>query len=169
MKNIAICLGCDEYSKLTRLNGAVADCKRVYDVLVSSGLYDATASKLLLSPTLQDARACLNDVAGCKDLGVLTCYFAGHGGMKSGTFYLCFSDADLDKLSTTSLPIIDLFTVVGEIAPRQANFIIDACQAAGAMFDLNALMKPEIIGRAGSSSIAFLAASASDQYFSGPQ
>jgi len=54
--------------------------------------------------------------------------------------------------------------VVGEIAPRQANFIIDACQSAGAMFDLNALMKPEIIGRAGSSSIAFLAASASDQY-----
>jgi hypothetical protein len=166
MKNIAICLGCDEYSKLSRLNGAVADCKRVYDALLSSGLYDATASGLLLSPTLQDARACLNDVAGCKDLGVLTLYFAGHGGMKSGTFYLCFGDADLDKLSTTSLPIIDLFTVVGEIAPRQANFIIDACQAAGAMFDLNALMKPEIIGRAGSSSIAFLAASASDQYAS---
>jgi hypothetical protein len=164
MKNIAICIGCDEYSKLTRLNGAVADCRRVYDALASSSLYDQPASRLLLSPTLRDARSCLNDVASCKDLGVLTFYFAGHGGIKSGTFYLCFRDSDLDRLSTTSLPILDLFTVVGEIAPRQANFIIDACQAAGAMFDLNALMKPEIIGRAGSSSIAFLAASASDQY-----
>jgi len=77
MKNIAVCLGCDEYSKLSKLTGAAADCKRVYDILISSGLYDAHASRLLLSPTLQDARSCLNDVAGCRDLGVLTIYFAG--------------------------------------------------------------------------------------------
>lgn len=164
MKNIAICLGCDQYTSLTELNGAAADSKRVYDILLSSGLYDASASKLLLSPTLQEVRSCLNEIAAYRDLGVLTIYFAGHGGLKAGTFYVCFSDADLDKLSTTALPILDLFTVVGEMAPRQANFILDACQAAGAMFDLNTLMKPEVIGRAGSSSIAFLAASGSDQY-----
>jgi hypothetical protein len=164
MKNIVICLGCDDYTNLTGLNGAVADCKRVSEMLLSSDLYDAHASQVLLSPTLKEVRSCLNDVASYRELGVLTIYFPGHGGIKAGTFYLCFSDADLDKLSTTALPILDLFTVVGEMAPRQANFILDACQAAGAMFDLNALMKPEVIGRAGSSSIAFLAASGSDQY-----
>jgi len=163
-RNVAICIGCDDYALLQELGGAEADSEAFYEALTASGLYDTGGSRLLLSPTIQEARSCLNEIAAYKDLTVLTFYFAGHGAIKSGTFYLCFSDSDPDRFSTTSLPAVDLFTVISEIQPRQVNFVIDACQSAGAMFDLNALMKPDVIGRAGSSSIAFLAASASDQY-----
>lgn len=164
MINIAVCIGCDEYDHLGSLRGAVTDSTRTFELLTASNLYDPAKSKLLRSPTAQDVRAALDSLASERDLGVLTFYFAGHGAVKAGTYYLCCRDADPQKLSTTSLPIVYFFTVIGELQPRQVNFVIDACQAGGSMFDIGTLTKPDVIGPSGSCSIAFLAASASDQY-----
>ncbi len=162
--NVVLCIGCDEYDRLTRLGGAVADGERVYRHLTESGLYSTTRSQFLKSPTLDEVREALSKVADMYPLGIVTFYFAGHGAMKAGSFFLCLRDTDARKLSTTSLPIAHLFTVVGEIQPRQVNVIVDACQAGGSVLDIYALTKPEVLGDAGSSSIAFLAACASTQY-----
>jgi hypothetical protein len=162
--NLTICIGCDEYEHLDSLHGAVSDSKRVFEALTGSKLYDESNSSLLLSPTLDQVRGCLREVTASGAPETITIYFAGHAGMKAGTFYLCLRDSDLKMLSTTAFAIAELFAVIGEMQPRQVNFVLDACESAGAMFDLHALLKPEIIGQSGSSSVAFLAACASDQY-----
>jgi hypothetical protein len=157
-------VGCDHYDQLPNLNGAERDAKAIFDLLLGSALYDSAISALLLSPTLIEVRRALDGIARVSDLTLLTVFFAGHGASKHGTYYTCVRDSNVDRLSTTALSIVELFALTGELRPKQVNFVIDACQAGAAMFDMYALMKPEIIGYAQSSSIAFLAAAAANQY-----
>lgn len=165
--NVLICVGCDTYdnnAELPTLRGAERDAESVFELLVTSSLYATGKVYLLRSPTTAEVRSCIGEIAKLKNLGVLTFYFAGHGEFKSGTFYLCPRDSDIERLSTTAIPISYLFTVAGEIKPRQVNFIVDACKAGGAIVDVPVLTKAEVIGEADASSIAFLAACGANQY-----
>lgn len=164
--NILISIGCDKYHSMNDLACAEADAKAIFDLLTNAGdPYSAEPSKLLLSPTLAQAREVLNMAfplkSGCD---CVTFFFAGHGEVVGGNFYLCMSDSEGDKLSTTAFSINSLFSVVNEFKPAQVNIVIDACRAGGSSFDLGTLVKPEITGSSASSSVAFLGACGVDQY-----
>ncbi len=164
---LLISIGCNSYDHLNELYGAEQDATSIFTVLTKSGDYDSDKSKLLLSPTQAEIIAVLNEVLfSNSQIDVFTIFFAGHGGVKQGTYYLCGSDADPDKFSASALPLISLFTRISEKKPSQANVILDACQSGGAMRDTASLLKEEIIGDISSSSVSLLAACASIQYAS---
>lgn len=164
---ILISIGCNDYQHLDKLYGAEQDARDVFDVLTQKEDYDRKKSRLLLSPTYGEIIAALDEVLSFRSLvEVFTLLFAGHGGVKQGNYYLCAKDTHSDRLSTTALPLVTLFTIISEKRPLQANVILDACQAGGAMRDTAALMKPEIIGDIEASSVSLLAACALSQYAS---
>jgi hypothetical protein len=163
--NALLCVGCNRYTHLPDLSGAEKDAKTVYSVLENGGMkYSDSASLLLLSPTAPEITAALNQISSSgSEVETLTFFFAGHGGVKAGSFYLCTSESTTDRLSMTAYPIVSLFQMIGEFSPRQVNIIIDACEAGGSAYDLPNLLKPEIAGSANSSSVAFLGACTANQ------
>lgn len=95
-----------------------------------------------------------------------TFFFAGHGGLSRGTYYLCPVDARQDRLSTTGFALSHLFEFINELGAAHCNLILDACNAGGLVSDIGALLKPEIIGKANTVGISIFASSAADQYAS---
>lgn len=163
--NFLICIGCDAYDFLSPLDCAEADAKAMFDILTTAGdPYSIDHAVLLRSPTTEQARQALTQVfplkPGCDSV---TFFFAGHGGMAGGSFFLCLSDCQGDKLSTTGLSISSLFTMINQFRPIQVNLVIDACSAGGSSSDLGTLIKTEFSGSSTSSSIAFLGACCVDQ------
>lgn len=168
MTRVLLSIGCNRYRHLNPLNGAEQDATNVFELLTgAAGDYDLDKSKLLLSPTHSELMAGLEEVLFSDvPVDVFTIFFAGHGGVKQGNYYLCVADTHPDRLSTTGLALVNLFTMISERKPQQANVIMDACQSGGAMRDTASLMKPEIIGDVNSMSVSFLAACASSEYAS---
>src|ERR1035437_7992216 len=153
--NVLLCIGCDTYDFLSGLSGAERDAEDVSALLASQpDGYDSGASALLLSPNLSSIQTALNAVLSSgANVDVFTFFFAGHGEVKAGSFYLCVRDSTPDRLSTTAFPMISLFSVINELHPSQVNIVIDACHAGGSSFDLNQLAKPVAIGSSDASSI----------------
>lgn len=165
MMRILLSVGCNRYSTLNTLCGAERDATSIYGTLVDSTKhYSSEHSALLLSPSKSDFDTALDKiVALSQPLDVFTLYFSGHGGVKDARFFFCFSDTNTNRLSTTAYPLLSLFPVLSELQPRQINVIIDACQSGGISYDMNAIIKPELLGPRESTSISFLAATASDE------
>src|SRR5918993_829763 len=158
-------IGCDAYSHLDGLDGAERDSERIFQALVEdAGDYDRDLSVSLRSPTMEEIDRAIEGLFDLRDLDILTFFFAGHGGVKYGTSYLCPSNTRPDKLSATALSLPDLLTKLAELRPRQVNVVMDSCQSGGAMLDMNSLLKPEVLTGLNSPSISFLAAAAPDQY-----
>ena len=163
--NALLCIGCNAYDHLQVLEGAEKDAKEVFALLSGqNGFYDQEASCVLFSPASIELKDALNKVfpAG-KEIDVFTFFFAGHAGVKAGSFYLCARESESERFSTTAFPITSLFSIINEFRPRQVNIVVDACEAGGASFDLAQLLKPEVIGNSEASSITFLGACSSDQ------
>ena len=166
-RRAALVVGCNDYSHLNPLFGACSDAEKFYQALISEsiGAYDADSSVLLLSPVLEEFRRALERVLfRSSGADVFTLFFAGHGGVKGGSYYLCFQDTNAERMSTTAQPLNALFTVLNESCPAQTNIIIDACNAGGLVGDLSTLLKPEVLGASGSPSISLLAAASADEY-----
>lgn len=164
---ITLSIGCDVYEHLASLSGAEKDAKDVFKVLTDNqlGEYDPKLSVLLLSPTREEMiRVFGNRILNSKPIDTLTIFFAGHGCLSHGSYYLCTRDSDPSMLSTSAMGLPTLFEIINEIAPSQCNLIIDACQAGGVVADLGNLLKPELIGKAQSSGISIFATSASDEF-----
>ena len=121
-------------------------------------------SRVLLSPTKNAIEEALNKAfPKGKEIDVFTFFFAGHAGVKNGSFFLCSRESDSERLSTTAFQISYLFLIINEFRPRQVNIVVDACEAGGSSFDLAQLLKAEVIGHSEASSITFLGACSSDQ------
>jgi len=163
--NFLICIGCDKYDSLGSLACAEADAKAVFDILTTAGdPYSTDHAILLRSPTTEQVRLALARIFPLKsECDSITFFFAGHGGMAGGSFFLCLSDCQSDKLPTTGFPISSLFTIINEYKPIQVNLVIDACSAGGSSSDLGTLIKAEFTGSSTSSSISFLGACCIDQ------
>jgi uncharacterized caspase-like protein len=168
VKRALVAVGCDQYDHLAELHGAEQDAAAMREQLVAPrGDYDADVSVLLLSPSVDEIVSALSGLPfGASELESLTFFFAGHGGEKSGTYYLCARDTDPSRLSTTGLAVNRLLSVISELAPLQANVIIDACQSGSAMLDSVGLLRADALGlgKPGALSIAFLAACGPDEY-----
>src|SRR5664280_1088146 len=166
-RRVLIAIGCNEYAGYLPLHGAETDGRRIFESLIKPnvGDYDLVASALLLSPTLNDVQAALTQILfSGQPIDTLTVFFAGHGEVKAGSFYMCLRDTRSDALSATALSLSDLFLKIGEARPSQSNIIIDACESGGLISDLGVLLKSELLGNAGTPGITLLATSARDQY-----
>lgn len=154
------------YDDALQLTGAEADATRIFEALVrpDTGWYDGTRSRLLLSPTLDMVRAALRDMLFKPPaVETFTFYFAGHGGVSAGSFYMWLRDTTVTGQSASALALADLFRNVNEASPRQTNIIIDACESGGLIEDLGVLLKPELLGDAGTPALTLVATSARNQ------
>lgn len=160
-------VGCVEYTdtSLTRLPGALVDADKMHTALCSPAIGDCALlhSQKLLSPTRLQLEDALRKLLARSDFDVFTFYFAGHGEVRNGTFYMLLRDSEWSFLSGTSLPITTLFQYINECRPRQVNIIIDACKAGGLGLDLSQALKPDLLRAGLSCAISVFAATHVDQ------
>lgn len=169
MNAYLVSIGCDKYQSetLNDLSGAENDASAIYDVLVDSeySIYEKESSYLLKSPVISDVKETLEEVLFDKECpDIFTFFFAGHGGVVDGTYYLCLNETKTDRMSFTGLPLTEIFRIVSSSKVKHVNLVIDACNTAGLVNDLMSLIKPELMGAKGSFGISILAAAASDEY-----
>lgn len=166
---VLLALGCDhyDYEPLGRLNGAENDAAAVFDHLVTNGwgAYDKACSRLLRSPTLEEVQKEVAQILfNNGPLVEFTFFFAGHGGVKDGAYYLCVKNSQVDRFSLTALSMTQLFAWLNEAKAAHTNIIIDACESGGVVHDITTLLNPNVIGKTGSLALSILAASGSDEY-----
>jgi len=163
---ILLSIGCDDYRHASKLRGAVKDATSIFSSLVGSEehQYDPDRSKLLISPSAQTLRnelaKILYDNAG---LTVFTLYFAGHAAVVDETLYLAPVDTMLDRIPATAIGFPDVLRTTAGARPKQANFVIDACNAAGLGFDIGSILKRTIVGNSDTMGISFVASAAAEQ------
>ncbi len=78
-------------------------------------------------------------------------YFAGHGMVNDGMFYLCLSDTSLSDLAGTAVSSLELDESFSGFAGRGLLFILDCCQSASF-----AELTPSFFRRLGSSEYKIL-------------
>lgn len=165
---VLLCVGCNRYANASQLTGAEGDAQRMFDSLIHKdrGDYDVLTSQLLLSPSLSEVRKALFEVLFKLNTGVdtFTFYFAGHGAVQAGSFYLCLQDAVPEALSMTALSLGELLRAVNNAAPTQTNIIMDACNSGGLIKDLGTLLTADGMGETASPGVTLVATSAMDQY-----
>ena len=163
---VLLCVGCDDYENANQLNGAEQDATRVYEVLIKEniGEYDRDRSRLLLSPRVDEVRQAVQTLLFSNGkIDTFTFFFAGHGGLRAGSFYMWLRDTRAEAQSLSAFSLSDLFRSLNESAPAQSNIIIDACESGGLIADLGVLLKTELIGDAGTPGVTLLATSAKNQ------
>lgn len=164
-----ISIGCNSYdyeNSFKSLTGAEFDARRIFNALIKpdTGDYDLSRSKLLLSPSIGEVRSALREVLfSTGTIDTFSFFFAGHGGVQAGSFYMCVRDSTPATFSMSAYSLSDLFRSLNEAAPAQTNIIIDACESGGLVSDLGALLKRETIGDAGTPGVTLVATSAQNQ------
>src|SRR5215472_15803802 len=131
---LLLSVGCDTYSYAPSLNGAVKDSERIYSALVGGQehQYDTGRSKLLVSTSAECFRKSLPDILyNTPNISVFTLYFAGHASVLDETLYLAFSDTDPDRIAITAIGFPEVLRATAGARPKQANFILDSCNAGG--------------------------------------
>lgn len=165
MRRLLIAVGCNRYDHLGGLSSAEIDAEKMYSALTRPeiGEYDPSCSILLRSPTSEDVRRAVCEALFSGGVDTFTFFFAGHGGVKSGSFYMCLRDSRSDALSGTAFSLSALLLSLGEAAPRQSNIIIDACESGGLIADLGVLLKGDVLGNANTPGITLFATSAQNE------
>lgn len=163
---VLLAIGCDNYANVKSLNSAERDAKSIYSSLVGDDehQYSPIHSKLLLSPTSAEFRNSLSDVLyGTPNIAVFTLFFAGHGAVHDETLYLALSDVMADRIPATAIGFPEVLRSTAGARPKQANFMLDACNAGGLGFDIGSILKRTIVGDSNTIGISFVAAAAADQ------
>jgi hypothetical protein len=163
---VLLSVGCDEYLHASKLNGAVRDAKSVFSALVGEQehQYDSGHSKLLVSPTAEDFRKALSDILyGNPEVTVFTLFFAGHAAVFDETLYLALRDTLPERIPATAIGFPEVLRATTGARPKQANFILDACNAAGLGFDIGSILKRTIVGNSDTMGISFVASAAAEQ------
>ena len=161
-----LAIGCNHYDHQQDLGSAESDATRIYEALIREGVgdYDSACSMLLLSPTLDEVRRAFRKILPSCRLETFTFHFAGHGSVHAGGFYMWLRDSTSSATSLTALSLSELFRSLSDFAPYQSNVIIDACQSGGLIADLSVLLKPELLGDAGTPGLTLVATSAQNQF-----
>lgn len=171
-KRILFCVGCNDYldtAAFDTLGSAEKDATSIYEAL-SDGRpadYDADGSRLFLSPELDEIRSELKSlILQSGPIDTLTFFFAGHGTVNKGSLYLCVKDTYSNALSVSAFSVSDLLRMVADQQIKHTNIIIDACQSAALLADLNVILKHDAIGARDTPGLTLLAMAASDEYAS---
>lgn len=163
---VLLAIGCNAYDHAADLMGGEVDARKLFDVLTreSVGDYHPEASQLLLSPTLDEVRSALAKALTTHGrLDTFTFYFAGHGAVGAGSFYMAVKDTCPEAQAFTALALSDLLRMLNEAAPSQSNLVIDACEGGGMIEDLGQVLKAGLRGDAGTPGITLLAMAAQNQ------
>jgi len=164
---LLLAIGCDAYDGAATLSGAEHDALRVFEALTKEtvGDYDPVRSQLLLSPTSDEVRAAIRQVLYSHGpVDTFAFFFAGHGGVRAGSFYMWLRDTSGEAQSVSALALSDLLRNLAEVGPAQSNIIIDACESGGLIADLGVMLKSDVMGNAGTPGVTLVATSAQDQY-----
>ncbi len=167
MRRAVLAIGCDTYDHVRSLEGAEFDATRLYGELVKPevGDNDPVKSILLLSPTLSEVRDAFSRVVySDDDLESLTIYFAGHGAIDVGGFYMLMRDSRDGRLSTSAYWLSEIFATIASKPPMVTSIILDACFSGGLANDVHVLVRPEIQGDAGSPAVILLAMASRDEF-----
>jgi len=163
---VLLAVGCNHFDHATQLTGAEKDAERIFNALINPdiGQYDPKLSRLVLSPTLEQMRENIKLVLfNSGSIGTFTFFFAGHGGVSAGSFYMWVRDSRPNAQSMTALSLADMFRSLNESSPRQSNIIIDACESGGLITDLGVLLKPDLLGDVGTPALTLVATSSQNQ------
>lgn len=163
---VLLAIGCNSYAHADQLGGAERDAQRVFDALIKPevGEYDVNHSRLLLSPTYEATRQALKEALfAIPNLESFTFFFAGHGCVSAGAFYMWLQDSSPIGLSMSALSLADIFRSLNEAGPLQSNIIIDACESGGLIEDLGILLKPGLLGNTGTPGLTLVATAAQNQ------
>ncbi|MCU6502428.1 caspase family protein [Rugamonas sp. A1-17] len=165
---LLLAIGCNAYDAddIENLSSAESDAQRIFDALLPAacGDYSPTQSVLLLSPLVDDVRAALRKILSVSEpIDTFTFYFAGHGSVRTGSFYMWLKDSTSAGLSMSAFALADLFRNINDVKPLQTNIIIDACESGGLINDLSVLLKSSEMGNANTPGITLLATSAQDE------
>lgn len=157
---VLLCVGCNAYEHATALFGAEADATRIYRALISenAGGYDDSVSELKLSPTLGELREAVRQTLfrSTERIDTFTFFFAGHGAVQAGGFYMWLRDTTASAQSMTGFSLSELLRGVAEAGPSQTNIIIDACHSGGLIKDLSGLLAADRMGRPTALALLFL-------------
>lgn len=167
MKHHLIAIGCNSYDHVSSLEGAEGDATRIFNLLTDDrhGDCNRDSSTLVLSPSLTQLKEKLLIATSKISQGdIITIFFAGHGHVKAGIFYLCLRDTQPDRIGLTGLPLNSLLSLLRELGPKHANLVIDACNSGGVIGDFARALSPDNVGSSGTIGISLLAACAQDQY-----
>jgi hypothetical protein len=164
---VLVSIGCDAYENADTLAQAERDARRVFDTLIRPevGDYDPHRSRLVLSPSLEELKAALLEAlfGSAEHIETLTFYFAGHGTVHAGSFYMWVRNSRHEAQSMTAFSLGDLFRMVKELAPSQTNIVIDACESGGLVKDLGDLLNADRLGEVRTPGISLLASAAMNQ------
>src|SRR5258708_5500949 len=141
---VLLSVGCDDYLHAPKLDGAVKDANSIFSALVGDQehQYSAEHSKLLLSPSSEHFRKTLSETLYNKpEVTVFTLFFAGHATVFDETLYLALEDTLPDRIPATAIGFPEVLRTTTGARPKQANFILDACNAAGLGFDIGSILK----------------------------
>lgn len=168
MTRIAIVCACDIFSadvQLGPLPGTRIDGRRIFSLLTNPefGEYDSAASQYLQNPSRADIFDALLQTSEYTDITTFTIYFATHGFVEHGQFFICLSDTRTAKLSLSALSASSLFEFIRDIGARHTNLILDTCQSGGLGTGLSTLLSASSLGDAGSLSISIFGAAMRDQ------
>jgi hypothetical protein len=163
---VLLSIGCDDYLHASKLNGAVKDARSIFSALVGGQehQYDEERSKLLISPTAEEFRRTLSELLySNSSITVFTLFFAGHATVFDETLYLAPNDILPDRVPATAVGFPEILRTTAGARPKQANFVLDACNAAGLGFDIGSILKRTIVGNSDTMGISFIASSAAEQ------
>ncbi len=145
---VVIGVGSYESPAIPHLRYTVPDAEAIYETLVGPAGFKKDNVLLLTDrserkPTLRNIKWALGTFLGRsaqKDDTVLI-FFAGHGAPEVDTRgierdglakYLIPSDADIDDLYSTALPMDELQTIFGRIEAERVVMFLDACYSGAA-------------------------------------
>lgn len=167
MRRVLISIGCDKYDYCQQLSGAEKDASSIVSALAGEELLPFNSCDVLelKSPTSGEMRSSIANLdMPIGQIDTLVFFFAGHGCVNSGSFYMCLKDTQPGKLSTTAYSLADLFLLIQEFRPRHANIVIDACESGGVIADIKSALKSSDFGNYETTGISIFAACARDQY-----
>jgi hypothetical protein len=146
----AVVIGIGNYESpgIPRLKYTVSDAEAIYQTLIGPAGFKKDNVLLLTDrtdrkPTLRNIKWALGTFLGrsaLKDDTVMI-FFAGHGAPEVDTRglerdglakYLIPSDADIDDLYSTALPMDELQTIFGRIEAERVVAFLDACYSGSA-------------------------------------
>lgn len=167
MTHSLIAIGCNKYDNTIDLAGAEHDATEIFSHLTNSkyGTCDASSSVLITSPSLADLQKSLAEITCTLTRGdLISFFFAGHGFVKNGLFYMCVRDTVPERIGVTAFSLNSLLSLIQEISPQHANILIDACNSGGVAGDFKRAISPDNIGKTDTTGICLFAACSSDQY-----
>lgn len=167
MRRVLISVGCDAYEFMGVLYGAVNDARRMVAALADNenNCYNQSDVLLIESPTIYELQSKISKLDLASDsIDTITFFFAGHGCVKSGSFWMCVADTNGSKLATTAYSLSSLLLLIQEVRPKHANIIIDACESGGVLSDIKSALRSNDLGDADTTGISLLAACAKNQY-----